>query len=321
VWRTAPTGGNGRADGWAAVSVHVLSWVLKHSEAKLGARLVLLVIADRCANDDGTGAWPLLSTIARDARLSETAVHDAIRRLVADGQLEVAKRANHSSEYRVIMTASGAESVPQNGEGSGTWGSESVPENGRGSESAPTAGVRNPYPGGSESEPGGSEIRTPGGSESEPRTISRTVNRTVTEPSTARAPARVQARDPEAVERICTELADRIEGNTGRRPTVTANWRDAIRLMMDRDHVPENLIMGAIKWSQDSEFWRCNILSAQKLREKYLTMKLQAERDRGRQNGHSTTDDRVAQGLRVRDELLAEEAARAAHTSRKELTP
>lgn len=126
------------------------------------------------------------------------------------------------------------------------------------------------------------------------------------------------ARDPDAVERVCIYLADRIEGNTGRRPTITTNWRDAARLMMDRDHVPENLIMGSINWSQNSEFWRCNILSMPKLREKYLTMKLQAERDR--QNGHSTTDDRVAQGLRVRDELLAEEAARAAHTSRKELT-
>lgn len=52
------------------MSVHVMSWVLRHSEATLGDRLVLLVLADH-AKADGSAAWPAVATIAHEARLSE----------------------------------------------------------------------------------------------------------------------------------------------------------------------------------------------------------------------------------------------------------
>lgn len=56
--------------------------------------------------------------------------------------------------------------------------------------------------------------------------------------------------------------------------------RDAMRLMLDRDQIPEEQIAGAIRWSQADEFWRSNILSASKLREKYETLRAQASRGR-----------------------------------------
>lgn len=78
------------------------------------------------------------------------------------------------------------------------------------------------------------------------------------------------------VERLCTRLADRVEANGSRRPAITAKWRDAARLMLDRDGRTEQQISGAIEWSQDHEFWRSNILSMPKLREKYDQLRLQA---------------------------------------------
>jgi hypothetical protein len=95
-------------------------------------------------------------------------------------------------------------------------------------------------------------------------------------------------------ERLCQHLADRIEANGSKRPSVTKRWRDAARLMLDNDGRTEGQVMAAIDWCQDHEFWRTNILSMPKLREKYDQMRLQATR---KVNGHrkSTTNDRVQQ--------------------------
>lgn len=91
------------------------------------------------------------------------------------------------------------------------------------------------------------------------------------------------------VERLCARLAGRIEANGSRRPAVTRRWRDSARLMLDRDGRTEQQIAAAIDWCQDSEFWRANILSMPKLREKYEQLRLQAGRDNGRNSPSGAT--------------------------------
>ena len=93
------------------------------------------------------------------------------------------------------------------------------------------------------------------------------------------------------VERICEHLADRIEANGAKRPTITAKWRDAARLMLDRDGRTEAEVLGAIDWCQADEFWRANVLSLPKLREKYDQLRLQAQRRNGGPNRQQQTDD------------------------------
>ena len=78
--------------------------------------------------------------------------------------------------------------------------------------------------------------------------------------------------------RICDHLADRIASNGSNRPTIGKGWHDAARLMLDRDGRTEQEIHGAIDWCQQDEFWRSNILSMPKLREKYDQLRLQAQR-------------------------------------------
>jgi len=68
------------------VSVHVLSWALRHSEARQSDRLVLLVLADH-AKDDGTAAWPSVETIATQARISERQAQRALRSLEGAGEI------------------------------------------------------------------------------------------------------------------------------------------------------------------------------------------------------------------------------------------
>jgi len=80
------------------------------------------------------------------------------------------------------------------------------------------------------------------------------------------------------VEALCDHLADRVEANGSPRPTTTKAWRDAARLMLDRDGRTLDQVHRAIDWSQDHEFWRSNVLSMPKLREKYDQLRLQAAR-------------------------------------------
>ena len=80
------------------------------------------------------------------------------------------------------------------------------------------------------------------------------------------------------VERLCNRLADRIEANGSKRPEINKGWRDAARLMLDRDKRTEDQVARCIDWCQSDEFWRGNVLSMPKLREKYDQMRLQAER-------------------------------------------
>lgn len=61
------------------MSIQHIAWVLRHSKAEQGARLVLIVLAEH-ANDDDL-AYPSNQTIAERARLSERAVRYALRRL------------------------------------------------------------------------------------------------------------------------------------------------------------------------------------------------------------------------------------------------
>lgn len=84
-------------------------WVLDHSEARLGARLVLLALAE-FAHDDGSKAYPKVETLMRRSGLSERAVQYALRRLIRDGEIEqTGTSPSGTIVYRVLM---GAKSAP-----------------------------------------------------------------------------------------------------------------------------------------------------------------------------------------------------------------
>lgn len=108
-------------------------------------------------------------------------------------------------------------------------------------------------------------------------------NRPVPEPDpTATSNEVAGTSDPRSdVLRICEYLADAIEENGSKRPTVTKGWHDEARRMLDLDGRTEAEVVKAIDWCQrgDSDrarFWRPNIMSMGKLRAKFDQMRLQA---------------------------------------------
>jgi hypothetical protein len=79
-----------------------------------------------------------------------------------------------------------------------------------------------------------------------------------------------------------TELLDlldsEIRANGGKAPARTKRNIDATRLLLDKDGRSVDQIAKAIRWCQADEFWRANILSMSKLREKYDQLRLAATR-------------------------------------------
>ncbi|WIE54209.1 hypothetical protein [Curtobacterium sp. MCBD17_003] len=78
---------------------------------------------------------------------------------------------------------------------------------------------------------------------------------------------------------IIEALEQAIEANGGKKPARTKKNLDAARLLLDRDEHTVDQVLRAIRWATNDPFWRANILSMSKLREKYDQLRLNAMRD------------------------------------------
>lgn len=94
---------------------------------------------------------------------------------------------------------------------------------------------------------------------------------------TTKAPKTEEPR--EDVDRICTYLAEWIVRNGSRRPSITKEWRDEARRLIDRDGRPLDEIQKVIRWSQRDQFWRKNVLSMPTFRKQYDRLRLGWEDD------------------------------------------
>lgn len=88
-------------------------------------------------------------------------------------------------------------------------------------------------------------------------------------------PARVE------VENLCIHLRDRIVSNGSRTPEITNGWRDAARLLLDKDQRSLEEAHRLIDWCQDHHFWQSNIMGMPKFRDQYDKLRLQAKQDQG----------------------------------------
>ncbi len=87
------------------------------------------------------------------------------------------------------------------------------------------------------------------------------------------SPSVVAGSSPEA-ERLCLLLADRVEANGAKRPAITKAWLDSARLLLERDGRSLEEAERLVRWCQADDFWRGNVLSLPKFREKYDQLRL-----------------------------------------------
>lgn len=81
----------------------------------------------------------------------------------------------------------------------------------------------------------------------------------------------------EDVDTLCDTLADCVASNTGKRPNITSKWRDEARRLIDIDKVEPDEAERVMRWATSDSFWRSNIMSMPKFREKYTQLKLRSE--------------------------------------------
>jgi hypothetical protein len=119
--------------------VQAISWVMDHSRSRLGARLVLLSIANH-AHADGTGAYPSKATIGREAGLSPRQVQRLLPELVALGELEVAEgKGPGGAHLYTLPDVAGRNGTEQGQEGRGGRQSDS-PQGAEGGDKSPGGG-------------------------------------------------------------------------------------------------------------------------------------------------------------------------------------
>ena len=256
---------------------NVTKWVWAYSRATGAAFVVLLAIAD----ETNAETEMTVSELARKCRLGERTTQGAIAELTALGELAVTRGGGRgrSNSYRVAPVnpadpapfdeSNPADPAPFSETPQILHPADSAPFNGHPPRSEQ-------YPADSAPQVFADVISSTGRSEVHVQTLSA---------KTQASPLRAD------IGRLCAHLADRIETNGSKRPVVGKRWHDAARLMLERDGRSEEQIHRAIDWCQDDEFWRSNILSMPKLREKYDQLRLAANRS----NGRTTTKDRVRQ--------------------------
>lgn len=293
------------------MSVRVMAWVWEHSTSPAVPRLVLLAIAD-CANDAGEQAYPSTATLAQKTNLSERGVRGALAKLVELGELSVDYKAGPRgcNRYRVIMTDPASRAgfpAATSGNPAPRAASDTRHE---------TQGTRHHVPGTRHETTVDPAPRAPEPSENHQHPSE--------EPSMsdAQKTRRRTSRPPPVrsdVDRICRHLADRIEANGSKRPTITRAWLDAGRRLIDLDHRTVDQVIKAIDWCQGDDFWRPNVMSMPKLRQKYDQLRLAAQRNGGARaspNGQTEhhglmLNDRTIADLQRRERLAALDAANA----------
>ena len=145
----------------------------------------------------------------------------------------------------------------------------------------PTSENVEPIEGLSRSDAGSGEALSPGTGEQGNRG-------TGEQPSSSAKPPAVAKPPREDVEALCTRLRDHIAGNTSKTPNITAKWRTEARLLLDRDDIPFDEAVRVLDWSQADSFWKGNILSMPKFREKFAQLQIKSRQSSGRGN---TNDD------------------------------
>ena len=116
------------------------------------------------------------------------------------------------------------------------------------------------------------------------------------------------ASDPRPDVDAMVDLLDaEIEANGNKTPNRTRANANSIRLLIDRDGYELDQIRYVIRWCQQDNFWKSNILSPKKLREKFpqlvARIKAEAERPTERDKPRNRAQERMDNNRAVIEKL------------------
>ena len=230
----------------------------------LADKMVLLVIADH-ASDDGTNSYPSVGTIARKSSMSARNVQRCLSRLEGQGLVSIQRQQGGPSYYDPSRRPN-AYTI------NGATLSHLIVE--RGDIQSPR-GVTGATP--------------PPDLQSPKPSIEPSI-----EPSISNVPNKYSEIWGTA-EDLANYLADKIEGNGSKRPTVSHDWILTMCRLIDIDQRTPDQVRGAIDWCQADDFWSSNILSPMALRKQYERLRLQATQKQRKKTGVSAVMDYLSE--------------------------
>jgi hypothetical protein len=278
------------------MAVGAAKWIWENSRASNGSLIVLLAIADEC----GEGEFTEMSVaqLMVKCRLSDKGVRRSVEALEALGELSVEPRPGGISRYAPTLTPvilTGPTPVILTG----------PPADPGQNDRTPTPVILTGPP--EEPQVNGTPVKMTGVEISDILLTVTGSSLVEVKETPAKPPTSPDRPD---VERLCTRLADRVEANGSKRPVVSRKWRDAARLLIDKDGRTEEQVAACIDWCQADEFWRGNVMSMPTLREKYDRLRLDALRKLKAQKRNSRQPDEADQqeALEIARKLDAMEA-------------
>jgi hypothetical protein len=247
------------------MSIRVMTAVWDHADVAGGDLLVLLAMAD-WADDEGYGVFARQETLAAKARMKKRNLRYCLSELESAGYISrTGKRPSGAIEWRVDPDpANIAARHPI------------AAETGTGLPTDPLG------------DPSGKDVSnetSSSGALAEPsrptsKTADRNGNRMV--PPADRAE---RLRQAAGVLKLCYTLRDlMLENDPKAKPKPSSvGWMDAAKKLMRIDERHFEECMAVLEWSQRDEFWKGNVLSMPKFREKYPTLRAQWVRSRQQQ--------------------------------------
>jgi hypothetical protein len=222
--------------------------VWDHAAVSGGDLLVLLAMAD-FAHDDGSGVYPLQSTLAAKARMTERNLRYCLEALETAGYIERQGKRGTRISWRVdpnpanIATRQPASGQSGNGLPTEPSVKSSVEKDSlRSSPTSDTAANGDPSP--------------PVAAAPPPRRVEKPQS------------------DRQDVDALCMLLAALMRERDPKvkipdTETKWRRWQDAARLLIDADERHFEEVEQVLRFSQADEFWKTNILSMPTFREKY----------------------------------------------------
>lgn len=102
-------------------------------------------------------------------------------------------------------------------------------------------------------------------------------------PAPSSADAADEKNNRDDIKALCKHLSKNLTANDVKH-TIGKGWHDAARLILDRDGRDLNEAHRLIDWATSDPFWKTNVLSMPKFREKYDQLRLKAQAQPGNVN-------------------------------------
>lgn len=84
---------------------------------------------------------------------------------------------------------------------------------------------------------------------------------------------------------LCELMQQLIEANGSKRPVISAAWKTDARLLLDKDGRDLETAKRLMRWCQGDNFWKSNVLSIPKFREKFDQLRLAANAQLAQRQG------------------------------------